>query len=385
MSETNHTLGKFCSVAKKGTIINPKKIPGYKEPKGQILKEDGQKINFVYTPIEYNISYDLAGGKIDCNLKNKYTIEDDTYIPGTPEREGFEFNGWEPKMIKKGNIGDIKFTATWLPCAILLPGNQLNEALIKLVGDKETIFGFRISNDKVHEDCVNLSSTITSILATFENGDVVLHCDKDIYCNDNMDGAFEGLTLLRDIDCFSKIICKEGTSINSIFKNCKLLSNLDSLSDWANFGNFKDFTEAFTGTNALATSRVPYWYRWNVCIKCISSSGKTIYQSRIDAIPGETIYAKSFQGYRIVNSEIEITSPDKVYTFEYIPVDYTIKYVLNGGEFVSAKALYTIEDETYYPPEPVKAGFHFTGWDRECITSGEIGNVVFIAQYELIK
>ena len=30
-------IGKFCSVAKKGTIILPKNIPGYVTPEGQVL------------------------------------------------------------------------------------------------------------------------------------------------------------------------------------------------------------------------------------------------------------------------------------------------------------------------------------------------------------
>ena len=81
MEDNNIVIGSFCSTAEKDTYVYPKEIPGYVAPEPQILKEDNQQFNFIYTPIEYSIGYNLDGGEIDVDLKSSYTIEDDTYTP----------------------------------------------------------------------------------------------------------------------------------------------------------------------------------------------------------------------------------------------------------------------------------------------------------------
>ena len=74
-------IGTYCSVAKRNTYIYPKNIPGYIAPDPQILTEDEQRFTFKYTPIEYNISYELNGGTIDpsITLKDKYTVEEEYF------------------------------------------------------------------------------------------------------------------------------------------------------------------------------------------------------------------------------------------------------------------------------------------------------------------
>ena len=104
MEDNNIVIGSFCSTAEKDTYVYPKEIPGYIAPEPQILKEDNQQFNFIYTPIEYSIGYNLDGGEIDVDLKSSYTIEDDTYTPPIPTRKDFVFNGWEPKSIPAGTI-----------------------------------------------------------------------------------------------------------------------------------------------------------------------------------------------------------------------------------------------------------------------------------------
>ena len=53
MEDNNIVIGSFCSTAEKDTYVYPKEIPGYVAPEPQILKEDNQQFNFIYTPIEY--------------------------------------------------------------------------------------------------------------------------------------------------------------------------------------------------------------------------------------------------------------------------------------------------------------------------------------------
>ena len=75
-----------------------------------------------WTPITYNISYDLAGGSVTTANPTTYNIETATFTLNNPTRTGYTFAGWtgtdldEPTMdvtIAQGSIGDRSFTANW--------------------------------------------------------------------------------------------------------------------------------------------------------------------------------------------------------------------------------------------------------------------------------
>lgn len=74
-----------------------------------------------YTPIEYNITYNLDGGVLD-NSVGTYTIESSTITLGIPTKEGFVFVGWtgsngnSPQKnvsIPSGSAGNKTYTAVW--------------------------------------------------------------------------------------------------------------------------------------------------------------------------------------------------------------------------------------------------------------------------------
>lgn len=68
----------------------------------------------IWTPITYNISYDLASGKWNGDAgKATYSIESATYTPPSPVRTGYDFLGWSPESIPQGSIGDKNLTANW--------------------------------------------------------------------------------------------------------------------------------------------------------------------------------------------------------------------------------------------------------------------------------
>ena len=293
---TNHkNLGKICSMAKKGTIIKPKRIPGYITPEGQVLTEPNQHFKFHYKPIQYTINYELNGGTIQ-DYKCSYTIEDKTYTPPRPIRKDHTFVGWEPKCIEKGSIGDITFIAQWKPKAILVDGPTLNTLLSQLAFSKEYIMAIKQAK-VIPTEYVNLSSTSTPIMAFYEDGIVYIYSKDDIYCNSNMQSAFEGLSLLRDISGLANVICLPDTNINSIFKNCELLSDLSPILNWANGGKFSDFKDAFKGTPASASGRLPKWYRWKIKICYVSESGKHLDEVVEEYYPGEVIRIPEIDGY----------------------------------------------------------------------------------------
>ena len=77
-----------------------------------------------WTPIVYNITYDLAGGALAQGDTNPatYTIESEAITLKNPTREGYDFVGWigtdliEATMvvtIAQGSMGNRSYTATW--------------------------------------------------------------------------------------------------------------------------------------------------------------------------------------------------------------------------------------------------------------------------------
>ena len=94
------------------------------------------------------------------------------------------------------------------------------------------------------------------------------------------------------------------------------------------------------------------------------------------------IPAKKFKGYITPKAQkLETDKERLVYLYE--PEVYNIKYVLDGGEFLTEyKTTYTVEDPEYIPPTPGKNGYLFKGWQPESIPAGHTGDVTFTAAWE---
>ena len=75
-----------------------------------------------WTPITYNISYDLDGGSVATPNPDTYTIETPEFTLNTPTREGYTFAGWtgtgldaatQTVTIAQGSTGHRSYTANW--------------------------------------------------------------------------------------------------------------------------------------------------------------------------------------------------------------------------------------------------------------------------------
>lgn len=378
-------IGKYCSIAKMDEIIKPKDIPGYVTPKGQAITQDGQKFTFVYDPIIYGITYNLNSGELSDGdqalLKTTYTVEDARYVPPTPTRLGHKFYGWTPSSIETGDIGDIEFVANWNQYPSTVNGDAIS-AKIDEICDRTSIMSFEMSTSApVDVQHVNISSMDTPIYMWCTDNCLWFYCKEKISANQNMSNAFEGMTMLRDIDILKDWNTETNMNISNMFYGCTLLPNVSAISDWSS-GQFSSFDGAFTGTAAVNASRVPDWYRWNITVNEISSTGLTISTETRACIPGETIYPKLINGYSIVNHSYKVEDPYTECTFTYKPLEYRITYQYGlTGTLMNPKTTYTIEDETYTPGNPIRDGYTFTGWSPSCIEKGSYGNVTFIASY----
>jgi uncharacterized repeat protein (TIGR02543 family) len=82
--------------------------------KSLTLAASGNVITFIYTPVVYDITYNLDGGTNDPANPSTYTIEDSTINLLDPSKTGYTFDGWTPTgSIPAGSTGDKEFTANW--------------------------------------------------------------------------------------------------------------------------------------------------------------------------------------------------------------------------------------------------------------------------------
>jgi hypothetical protein len=384
-------IGKFCSVAKKDEIVKPRDIPGYTTPKGQAITADAQQLTFTYDPISYTIAHNLNNGSFaeedKSRLKETYTIEDSAaYIPPSPTRYGYRFSGWTPSSIQPGSYGEVTFEANWVENVTTVTGAKISEKIDELC-DRTSVMSIERSTTPpagVKTVEIQNGEDASSIIYLWYSGTALyFYCKEDIWANTDMRWAFVGMTMLRDISGLEYWMTSEGMSIDEMFDGCTLLSDLSPIENWAN-GVFDSISYAFKGTAAASANRVPDWYKWDVTVLEVSSTGLNILTETRSCTPGETIYPRLVNGYAIVNHSLNVDNPSTEYTFTYKPLEYKITYNIGTGADLAttAKTTYTIEDEDYTPPNPVRSGYTFKSWSPEKITKGSYGNVTFFASYE---
>lgn len=104
-------------------VISPASFNGYTTPEAQSITWDSttaKTITFIYSPIEYPITYTLNGGSVSGN-PSTYTIETPTFTLKNPTKTGYEFFGWTGSngtpstsvSIVKGSTGEKTYTAVW--------------------------------------------------------------------------------------------------------------------------------------------------------------------------------------------------------------------------------------------------------------------------------
>ena len=114
----------------------------------KILKGSSENKNYVahWNPINYDITYDLAGGTLPDNYSTGYTIESDTFTLKNPSKEGYEFTGWtgtnltnktKTVTILKGSMGDRNYTAHWSEEVYEITYNNIDGATINPANPEE--------------------------------------------------------------------------------------------------------------------------------------------------------------------------------------------------------------------------------------------------------
>ena len=115
-SRTGYTFDGWATSANDNVIYENKETI-------ENLNGTAVNLNAKWTPIQYDITYNLNGGTNHASNPAKYTIETSAITLQAPTKTGYTFGGWYKEdaftnpvtQITKGSIGNITLYAQWTP------------------------------------------------------------------------------------------------------------------------------------------------------------------------------------------------------------------------------------------------------------------------------
>lgn len=318
-----------------------------------------------FTPIAYNITYNLAGGSVASANPTTYNIEQ-TFTLVNPTREGYNFAGWTGTgldaastsvTVATGNTGDRSYTATWTPIVY-------NITL--------TLDGGTATNPATY---------------TIESADITLN-------NPTKTGyTFKGWKLNGAGEAMMSVTIAQGSTGNKAYTATWQINQYTITFDSNGGSEVDPITQnydtaitppaaptktgyTFTGWLPALPSKIPaedmtvtaQWQINQYTITFDSKGGSDVaaitqdYNTAVTAPAAPTKKGYTFAGW---TPAVPSTMPaeNKTLTATWTPVNYTIGYDLAGGNVATANPTsYTIESAAITLNNPTKTGFDFAGW-----------------------
>ena len=337
-----------------------------------------------WTPVVYDIIYELDGGANDENNPTTYTVETPTIEFAAPSKTGYTFNGWYAEKdfsgdsvteLPQGSYGDIILYAKWTANKYTI--TYLDTKLITDATDATTV---NSSSSCLSVTTENEPTSIYAIVG--ENGKHAVY-----YANSDLFDRFfitivnlsTGKTLKGRTTCSSSSYNKVEfyASAGDVIE---IVIEKDSSSSSDAYVYFEGFTVK-TAATAL-----------------VYAKGKTYVQSvtydkNYDLINYErTGYAKTgwFNGDEKFDGGIWSLTNDVTLYADWQIVTYNITYVLNGGDTIGENPTeYDIESQDIVLAAPT--GKHtFVGWYKDealkekitVITNRSFGDITLYADWQ---
>ncbi|MBR4242651.1 MAG: leucine-rich repeat protein [Bacteroidaceae bacterium] len=175
-------------------------------------------INATWTPINYTLSYELAGGSVASANPASYTIESAAITLTNPTKTGFDFAGWtgtgldaatKTVTIATGSTGNRSYTATWTKAvySVTITGagvtaNNMapeygDDVVITIADDPDrTLNTLTVNGADVTDDVVDGKYTIEKVsanvvvVATFNSTKefiAMAHSQQTFCCSQDLD------------------------------------------------------------------------------------------------------------------------------------------------------------------------------------------------------
>ena len=392
--------------------IKPKAFTGYTSPASQSIKwdsVDAKTITFVYTPIEYTVTYNLNGGtNPSTGVTSKYTIETATFNLPTPSRTGYIFNGWyedsgfagnKVTSVAKGSYGNKTYYAKWTANKydVTFDANGGTVGTENKTVTYDSTYGTLPTPSRTGYTFNGWYTKASGGTKITSSTTVATASDHTLYAQwtaNKYDVTFDA----------------NGGTVGTENKTVTYDSTYGTLPTPERTGyTFNGwYTKASGGTKITSSTTVTtasnhtlyaQWtankYTYNIVYK--SKSGIELGTATVEYAfdTTNTIKPKAFTGYTSPASQsIKWDSVDaKTITFVYTPIEYTVTYNLNGGTNPSTgvTSKYTIETATFNLPTPSRTGYIFNGWYEDSgfagnkvtsVTKGSYGNKDYYAKWE---
>ncbi|WP_343250045.1 InlB B-repeat-containing protein [Diplocloster hominis] len=362
---------------------------------------------------EYDIRYELDGGSAEGNPYT-YTVETETFALLNPVKTGYTFLGWSRTIdgvpekimeIPQGSTGEITFFAHWSanPDTPYTVNHYLEDIDGKYVlKEREDLRG-------------TTNTTVTPAVREYtgftapQPRQIVIAADGSAELNYEYDRNQYRLTRTADIG-----IREITGSDSSVYYDAVV--TIEAVADTG-----YHFKEWVSSVPLLLPGSEMAAYEFHMPageLTLTAQAEADIYQITYELENGTaegnplnyTVETETFsleepvrKGYHFVgwtgsngeepkkNVTVEKGSTgDKNYMANWMPVEYSMRYELDGGSAEGNPQTYTVETGTFALVNPVKTGYTFLGWSRTIdgvpekimeIPQGSTGEITFFAHW----
>lgn len=300
----------------------------------------------VWAPINYTITYDLAGGRVSGVNPTAYTVESADFSILNPGRAGYGFSGWSLSIVdfiwSEGPVinsdGSYSTTETGfysMPVSLKTGVTYYFDAAVTLVvPNADGTYTFVTGGSYAPtEDC------ICTLLVTSKSVDL------------------------------TKIEIIVGGTVSNISVSRGNMGSLKLVANWTT----ADFTITYylAGGTLAEGATNPASYNAESDPFTLNNPTKT----------GYTFLGWTGTGLDSATQDVTVatgSTGNRVYTANWKVDKYYLNINLDGGKFTeSVPEYYTIATATFTLPVPVKSGYTFAGWlceDGSVVTSVTIYN-----------
>ena len=184
---------------------------------------------------EYQITYELNGGRFEGEYPKTFKISQETSIPN-PIKDGSEFLGWtindktDVLPIKNYKIpsmtqGDIKLTANWQLQGNILVNGQTFKSTVESMSNFNNVTEIQFIKDTPNPNGINLAQN-GSIKANIDANILTIACEDEIIANTDCDQMFWGFNKIKTIK-FDNFNTSQVRFMNGMFRSCESLTTLD--------------------------------------------------------------------------------------------------------------------------------------------------------------
>ena len=337
-----------------------------------------------WTPVVYDIIYELDGGTNSENNPATYTVETPTIEFAAPSKTGYTFNGWYAEKdfsgdnvteLPQSSYGDVTLYAKWTANKYTI--TYLDTKLITDVTDATKV---NSSSSCLSVATKNEPTSIYAIVG--ENGKHAIYYAKSYSYNKSFIITIVNLSVGKTL--------KERTTCSA--------SGYSKVEFYASVGDVIEIV--IEKDSSYSSDAYVYFEGFTVktAAALVYSKGETYVQSvtydkNYDLINYErTGYAKTgwFNGDEKFDGGIWNLTNDVTLYADWQIVTYTITYVLNGGDTIGANPTeYDIESQDI--PLAAPTGKHtFVGWYKDealkekitVITNRSFGDITLYADWQ---